>query len=253
MERWVGKVAVVTGASAGIGAAIVEALVRHGMIVVGLARREEIIQDMAKKLSGEKGKLYALKADVSDEAQVANAFQWVKENLKTLHVLVNNAGVLGDIPMTEPIDSMVFRRIFDVNVIGLSLCTSEGLRLMREKGVDDGHIIHINSISGHSIHPTPGTGGIPYIASKHCVTVLTEGLRRELVERGSKIRVTSISPGVVKTEIFAVSNDRRASTIFQNNPSLDPKDIADALIYALGAPPNVQIHDIIIKPVGEKI
>ncbi|XP_046394838.1 farnesol dehydrogenase-like [Ischnura elegans] len=253
MERWAGKVAVVTGASAGIGAAIVEALVHHGMIVVGLARRVDILKDMAENLSEEKGRLYPLKADVSDEAQVIHAFQWVKENLKTLHVLVNNAGVLGDIPISEKLDTKVFLRIFDVNVIGLSVCTSEGLKLMQESGVDDGHIFHINSISGQYIHPTLGAGQYPYMASKHSVTVLAEGLRRELVEKKSNIRVTSISPGLVKTEIFDVSHDRRATTIFDNNPALNPQDIADALIYALGTPPHVQIKELTIKPVGEML
>ncbi|KAG8226191.1 hypothetical protein J437_LFUL012469 [Ladona fulva] len=234
MERWAGKIAVVTGASAGIGEAIAKALVRYGMVVVGLARRVDRVQEIAKQLTKEKGKMYALKADVSNEGEIKAAFKWVRENLKTIHVLVNNAGILIDQYVSEPIDAKALRKLYDVNVIGLSICTSEALQLMRDTGVDDGHIIHINS-------------------SKHAVTVLTEGLRRELVSKNSKIRVSSVSPGLVKTDIFEAAHDGRASTVFQENPYLNQEDIADAVIYVLGAPPHVQVHEITIKPVGEKM
>ncbi|CAG2061588.1 unnamed protein product [Timema podura] len=142
----------------------------------------------------------------------------------------------------------------DVNVIGLSICTREAVKLMREKGVDDGHIININSVAGHYI---PNALNIHiYSASKHAVTVLTEGLRRELVALNSHIRVTSVSPGIVDTHIYEsdpVNGKARKEYIFKNNPFLKPKDIADAVLYALGTPPNVQVHEITIRPVGEKM
>nr|CAD7412173.1 unnamed protein product [Timema cristinae] len=95
-----------------------------------------------------------------------------------------------------------------------------------------------------------------YSGSKHAVTVLTEGLRRELVALNSHIRVTSISPGVVDTEIFEVidpmNGKERKEQLLQNNPFLNSKDISDAVLYTLGTPPHVQVHEIIIRPVGEK-
>ncbi|KAG8236611.1 hypothetical protein J437_LFUL017052 [Ladona fulva] len=246
MERWEGKVAVVSGASAGIGASIVEELVKHGMIVVGLARRKERVEELANKLSGEKGKVYAVKADVSNEEEVKSAFKWVRETLGKLHVLVNNAGITRNVPLSQMEKPDVIRQIFETNVIGLSLCTGEAVCLMKETGVDDGHIIHINSVAGHSI--LPYSGHHAYGASKHAVTVLTEGLRRELMEAKSSIRVTSVSPGLVKTEIFEAAGGD--PNIYQN-PHLQPKDIADCVIFALQCPPNVQIHELTVKPIGE--
>nr|CAD7394919.1 unnamed protein product [Timema cristinae] len=187
MERWSGRVALVTGASAGIGAAIVRELVKNGLIVVGLARRAELVEALSVELKGASGKLHALKGDASKEEDILAAFDWIKKNLGRIDVLVNNAGVLYTTSLTDG-DTSHWKQIFDLNVLGLSICTREAFKLMKENGVDDGHIIHINSILGHKLGGLDGL--IPYTASKHAVTVLTEGLRRELVQLGSKIRVT---------------------------------------------------------------
>ncbi|XP_069683485.1 farnesol dehydrogenase-like [Periplaneta americana] len=247
MQRWSGRVAVVTGASAGIGAAIAQELVKKGLKVVGLARREERVQELSQDLKSAPGKLYALKCDVSQEPQVKEAFQWVRSNLGGTDILVNNAGVASINTLIDgPVDN--WKKILDLNVLALSLCTKEGLQSMKEKGVDDGHIIHINSITGHSLP----SGFFMYAASKHAVTALTEGLRRELVNQKSKIRVTSISPGTVKTEIAEASGfPLELTEAFKDTPYLEPKDIAHAVLYVLSTPPNVQIHELTIKPVGE--
>nr|CAD7410970.1 unnamed protein product [Timema poppensis] len=123
---------------------------------------------------------------------------------------------------------------------------------MRERGVDDGHIIHINSIAGHSILNLPLHF---YTASKHAVTVLTEGLRRELVALNSHIRVTSVNPGNVETEFvdaMGTMGETNSAAYYKENPFLASRDISDAVIYTLSTPPHVQIHDITIKPIGEK-
>nr|CAD7269394.1 unnamed protein product [Timema shepardi] len=90
-----------------------------------------------------------------------------------------------------------------------------------------------------------------YPASKHAVTVLTEGLRRELVQLGSKIKVTSVSPGVVETEFANIYGQDVKKFLYKENPVLQAKDIADAVLYTLGTPPHVQIHEITIRPIGE--
>ncbi|XP_069683458.1 farnesol dehydrogenase-like isoform X1 [Periplaneta americana] len=240
MERWSGRVAVVTGASGGIGASIAAELTKKGLKVVGLARRSEKIEELSKKLGSEKGKLYAVKCDVSKEADVKEAFKWVKDNLGGVDILVNNAAVAYK---NSIIDSSTdeLKKMLDLNVLGLSMCTKEALQLMKEKGVDDGHIIHINSTAGHA---PPGGIFTMYCATKHAVTALTEGLRRELVQQKSKIRVTSLSPGLVKT-------DMPPEEFLSNYPALNPEDIADALIYVLGVPPHVQIHELTVMPVGQ--
>ncbi|XP_069683498.1 farnesol dehydrogenase-like [Periplaneta americana] len=249
MERWSGRVAVVTGASSGIGAAIAQELVKKGLKVAGLARRVERVQDLANSLKSAPGKLYPIKCDVTKQEEVKEAFKWVKDNLGGTDILVNNAGVCSINTLADgPVEN--WRKIYDLNVLALSMCTKEALQSMKEKGVDDGHIIHINSIGGHNILD----GVAMYCSSKHAVTALTEGLRRELVNQKSKIRVTSLSPGGVRTEIGEASGFKpEVLEAFKDNPILESEDIADAVLYVLGTPPHVQIHELIIKPVGESI
>ncbi|XP_069683510.1 farnesol dehydrogenase-like [Periplaneta americana] len=249
MDRWSGRVAVVTGASSGIGAAIAQELVKKGLKVVGLARRVERVQELEESLKSALGKLYPRKCDVTKEEEVKEAFKWVKDNLGGTDILVNNAGVASVNTLADgPVE--IWRKLFDLNVLALSICTKEALQSMKEKGVDDGHIIHINGIAGHKVLE----GLAFYSSSKHAVTALTEGLRRELVNEKSKIRVTSISPGFVRTEITRASGfTPEMLEAFKDAPFLESQDIADAVLYVLGTPPHVQIHELIIKPLGETI
>ncbi|KAJ9585023.1 hypothetical protein L9F63_020633 [Diploptera punctata] len=241
MERWAGRVAVVTGASVGIGAAICKELVKKGLKVIGLARRVEKIEELAKSLKSEKGQLYACKCDVTKEEDIKKAFEWVKLNLGGADILINNAGFAKVESLIEG-SAEGWRNMLDLNIYGLSLCTKEALQSMKEKGVDDGHIININSVAGH-ISPPVGAMAM-YSATKHAVTVLTEGLRKELVTRKSKIRVTSLSPGLVKTEM-------PSEEFLATNPYLEAENIAEACLYILGTPPNVQVHELTIIPVGQ--
>ncbi|XP_049803630.1 farnesol dehydrogenase-like isoform X2 [Schistocerca nitens] len=197
MERYAGRVALVTGASAGIGAAITQALLKKGLTVVGLARRVDRVK--ALELKDAPGKLHALQGDVADEQSILAAFKWIRDNLSGVDVLINNAGILVESELTSaPTDA--WRRQLDVNVLGLSICTREAVQDMLRRGVDDGFIIHISSIGGHL--PPFASDGAMYSASKHAVRVLLEGLRKDLVARKSKIRVGCVSPGLVRTEIL---------------------------------------------------
>jgi len=249
MDRWKGKVAIVTGASAGIGAAIAEKLVEAELKVVGLARRKEKVEALAKKLQNKSGKLYALKADVSNEQEVIQAFKWIKENLGPVHILVNNAGIGRETNLVDG-ETQKWREIFDTNVLGLCVATREAVRDMRANNVD-GHIVHINSLGGHYVPNIPNLSVYP--ASKFAVTALTETLRQELNSIKSKIKITSVSPGAVKTELIEASGynpGTEVGKVFANIPWLDPADIADAVVYTLSTPPHVQIHEMMVKPVG---
>ncbi|XP_046393897.1 farnesol dehydrogenase-like [Ischnura elegans] len=252
MDRWEGKVAVVTGASSGIGKSIATELVERGMIVVGLARRMELVQDLSNSLTGRKGKLFAVKADVGKEDDVAEAFDWVRKNLGGVHVLVNNAGI-GTYSLLSNMDREEYKRVqacLNTNVMGVVMCSNEAIKLMREKGIVDGHIININSVLGHFISRRLGIHF--YNATKHAVTVLTEGLRRELVEAKSKIRVTSISPGFVLTNIMDGIEVPNRNEIMANSPILRTDDVTNSVIHSLAAPADVQIAEIIVRPVGEE-
>uniref|UniRef100_U5EW40 Putative dehydrogenase n=1 Tax=Corethrella appendiculata TaxID=1370023 RepID=U5EW40_9DIPT len=243
MERWKNKLAIVTGASSGIGAAIVLELIKCEMIVVGLARRIDKIEALKAQIPGLEKNLHAVKCDVTKEEEILSVFKWIDEQFRGVHVLINNAGVLGTGLTIAPNNSELIRKTFDTNVMGLLWCTREAVQSMKKYSIDDGHIIHMNSVAGHSSPVT--TGFHVYPATKHAVTVLTETLRRELLEEKSKIKVSSISPGVVDTEIW------EGIKIPDDTPYLRSIDVANAVLYVLKTPPHVQVHELIIKPVGE--
>jgi len=254
MDRWKGKVAVVTGASSGIGAAIVEKLVEAGVTVAGLARRKENVEELAKKLQGKSGKLHAVATDITKEEDIIKAFKWVKDNLGPVHILVNNAGVGRQTNLIEG-DTKHWKDVLDTNVMGLCIATREAVKDMRANKAD-GHIIHINSILGHTVINMPNMNVYP--ASKHAVTALTETLRQELNSVGSKIKITSISPGLVATDIFEASATASGKDLSSQQQEflkvssiLKSEDIADAAIYVLSTPPHVQVHELTIKPVNE--
>lgn len=198
MDRWRNKIAIVTGASVGIGASIAEKLVQEGVIVVGLARRSENIEKLAKKLESQKGKLYAFKADISREEDILKAFNWVSDNLGPVSILINNAGVVKQTTLIDG-DIELWKQLLDTNVLGLCIATREAVRIMKANKID-GHIIHINSIAGHSVPKFPFNSVYP--ASKHAVTALTETLRQELNHFGSKIKITVIILQSIKMFFF---------------------------------------------------
>ncbi|GJQ81085.1 hypothetical protein Trydic_g9926, partial [Trypoxylus dichotomus] len=186
LQRWVGKVAIVTGASSGCGAAIVERLVIEGVKVVGVARRLERVEQLSEKLQGKKGKLYPLKADVTVEGDILAAFKWTKENLGPVHILVNNAGISKNTTLSEG-DTESWKAVFETNVIGLCVATREAIKDMTENSTA-GQIIHISSILGHYVAHVPKVN--VYSASKFAVRALTETLRQELLTSGTKIRIS---------------------------------------------------------------
>ncbi|KAK4880616.1 hypothetical protein RN001_008762 [Aquatica leii] len=247
MSRWVGKVAVVTGASSGSGAAIVKQLLDENVIVVGIARRKEKIEALSDSKN-----LHAIQADVTKEEEILDAFKWIKNNLGPIHILVNCAGVLR---MTNFLtgETKHWKEMMDTNYLGLCICTREAVKDMRANNVD-GHIIQINDIAGYKLIGVENMNF--YCSSKFPVTAAVEGLRVELNAIKSKIKVSSISPGYVNSEILDACTKVQPETReffqdFAESVSLSPDDVADTAIYLLSTPPHVQIHDIMIRPVGE--
>ncbi|XP_018325330.1 farnesol dehydrogenase [Agrilus planipennis] len=248
MERWVGKVAIVTGASSGLGAAIAEALVKQGLIVAGFARRKERVEELAKKLEGAKGKLHAVKVDITKENEIIDGFEWVKKNLGPVHVLINNAGVARTTSLIDG-ETQKWKDILDTNVLGLSIATREAVKDMRANNVD-GHIIHINSIVGHRVINYPGVNAYP--ASKHAVTALAETLRHEFIHNKLKIKITSLSPGHVDTEFQKAAGMKvDPNTSFSKIKGSNPEDIANGVLYVLGTPPHVQVQELTIAGIDE--
>ncbi|CAH1992383.1 unnamed protein product [Acanthoscelides obtectus] len=245
MERWIGKVAVVTGASKGIGAAISERLVEEGVHVVGLARNRQPLDDLAKNLSTKKGRFYPLGADISKEQDILDAFVWIRDNLGPVHILVNNAAVGG---LTSVLDGNVedWLNTFKVNVIGLCTATRETVKNMNENNVD-GHIININSMMGHFVLGFPGFE--MYTASKHAVTALGQAMRKEMGNSRRRIKFTSLSPGATDTDF--IEPGTRQMIKMDSSVMLKADDVADAAAYVLSTPPHVQIHELMITHMNE--
>ncbi|KAK9961881.1 hypothetical protein ABG768_007279 [Culter alburnus] len=253
MDRWKGRVALVTGASVGIGAAIAKSLVQHGMKVVGCARNLQQIENLAAECvsSGFSGTLFPYKCDLSIEDEVLSMFSWIKVQHQGIDVCINNAGLALPEPLLSGKTSG-WKNMMDVNVIGLSVCVREAYQSMKERNIDDGHIININSMSGHRV--VNNTDIHFYTASKYAVTALTEGLRQELREAKTHIRATCISPGLVETEfayrLFS-QNQEKAEATYKSIKCLQADDIANAVVYVLSAPPHVQIGDVQMRPVEQ--
>ncbi|XP_031332062.1 farnesol dehydrogenase-like [Photinus pyralis] len=249
MERWSDKVAVVTGASAGIGRGLAEHLVDCGLKVVGLARRKDKLNELADKLKGRKGTFIPVVADVTKESDVLNAFDWTTKNVGVVHILINNAGLARAKGLLDG-ETEAWWEIFDTNLLALCVATREAIKIMRANGVD-GHIVHMNSTGGHYVPNVPNVN--VYCASKFGVTALTETLRQELNAVGSKIKVTSVSPGFVEAGVL--ENSELSATVkeVQMCPGLKIKDVCDAVEYVLATPPHVQVHEIILRAVGQQI
>ncbi|XP_071946356.1 dehydrogenase/reductase SDR family member 11-like [Antedon mediterranea] len=250
-DRWVGRVALVTGASVGIGAAIAKKLVKHGMKVVGCANNGvDKVKAIAEELKSQNapGILHPVKCDISKENEILAMFAEIKDKFGGVDVCVNNAGLSIDCPLMSG-KTEDWRHLLDVNVLGLSICTREALNQMTERGVDDGHIFHLSSVGGHFVFSSVSF----YCGTKHMVRALTEGLRQELRAKKSNIRITSISPGYVRTEFLQrMVGEEIAKKYTYEMKGLDAEDIADALAYALHAPPHCQVHDILLRPTNNQ-
>lgn len=190
MERWQNKAAVVTGASSGIGAALCVDIVKAGMTVAALARREDRLNALKDSLPEElRSKLHPIRCDVTQEAEVIRAFRWVEEHLGGVHILINNAGVVREGNMVDENNTEHIKAVIGTNIMGVVYATREAFQYMKSKDVA-GHIININSIVGHYVPVIPGFPMSIYPASKHAVTAMTETYRQEFSSLHTNIKVT---------------------------------------------------------------
>jgi NADP-dependent 3-hydroxy acid dehydrogenase YdfG len=248
MERWKDRVALVTGGSAGIGTAVVRALVQAGMRVATCARRVERLEALADELGAGEDRLLPLGVDVRDEAALLSMFGTIRERWGGVDVLINNAGLGHKAPLMSGATEH-WREMLEVNVLALCICTREAIADMQRQQVA-GHVIHISSMAGHRVPPESGV----YSATKYAVRSLTEGLRQELRAAASDIRMTSISPGFVETEFAAHyhRSQEAARKTYGRFKVLEAGDVAEAVLYALGQPPHVQIHDLLMRPTHQR-
>jgi len=234
------RVAVVTGASSGIGSATAKALARNGFRVVGGARRVERM----RKALGEGG--VALELDVTRRESVDAFVEELGRRFRHIDVLVNNAGgALGLTPVDQSNDDD-WITMWETNVLGLMYMTRGCLPLLRR--ARHGHIVNLGSIAGFETYK----GGAGYTAVKHAVRAISRTLRLEL--NGEPIRVTEIAPGLVETDFSMVRfhGDRQAAkAVYAGLKPLTADDIADCILFAVTRPPHVDIDEMVIRPVAQ--
>ncbi len=235
----------ITGASSGIGEATALACARAGAAVALAARRADRIQALAERIASEGGRAIAVPTDVGDEAQARAFVQRAHAELGRLDVLVNNAGVmlLGPIE-NAPTDE--WRQMIHANVFGVLYCTHAALPIMREQG--SGHIVNVSSVAGRFARAGSGV----YNLTKFGVGAFSESLRQEGVEKG--VRVTLIEPGAVATELPGHNRpeiQQMIAGVLADVAPLESEDIANAILYAIAAPANVAVNEILIRPRGQ--
>jgi len=251
MEQWRERVAIITGASSGIGYHTAKRLHESGMKVAVCARRYDRLQQLGEELQADPDSFIAVRTDVGSPDEVHSLFSEVKKKWGGIDVLVNNAGLSHTSPVIEG-QYEKWKEMVDVNFLGLCSCVYEASADMSKRKAD-GHIILLSSLSAHR-HKPGTTGYSVYIATKWAVRALTESLRQELRGLSSRIRISSISPGNTETE-FAYrhfGDEEAAREFYRRIHNLQPEDIADMVLYILSTPRHVQVHDIIVRPTEQE-
>ncbi|MGE2736191.1 SDR family oxidoreductase [Mycolicibacterium vaccae] len=238
------KIVLVTGASSGIGEAVAERLAADGHHVVAGARREDRLQDLARRVRDAGGSIDVRRLDVTDRADVAAFADTAVAAHGRVDVLVNNAGVM---PLSR-LDALLIEqwdRMIDVNIRGLLHGIAAVLpHFERQRS---GHVITVASVGAHEVVPT----GAVYCATKFAAWAITEGLR---LEADPSIRVTTVSPGVVESELADTITDPTAAAAMRDYraAAISPDAIARAIAYAIGEPADVDVNEVIVRPARQR-
>lgn len=241
-----GKVALVTGASSGIGQATATALAAAGAAVAIGARRADRLRDLAARIEGDGGTVLTLDLDVTDEQATADAVQRTVSELGRLDIVVNAAGLMLLGPIVDA-DTEDWRRMMSTNVLGLMYVTHAAIPHLVQQG--SGDVINISSVAGR----TAKAGSGVYNASKWAVNAFSESLRQEVTDKG--VRITLIEPGAVATELNDQITDQSAKETSQQSydsmRTLHAADIANAVVYSVTQPDYVAINEILVRPTDQ--
>lgn len=241
------KIAFITGASAGIGAATAKLLAAQQYNLVLAARRMEKNEQLAAELRQQHGvAVLCLELDVRDRNAVRQAVDSLPDDWQKINVLVNNAGLASGLSSIDEGDLDDWDVMIDTNVKGLLYVTRAIIPLMKKN--ETGHIINIGSIAGKEVY----ANGNVYCATKHAVDALNKAMRIDLAK--FPIRVTAIHPGAVETEFSIVrfkGDEERASKVYQGFENLVADDIAEAIWFAVSRPAHVNINELTIMPAAQ--
>lgn len=241
------RTVLVTGASAGIGAACARAFAGAGARLVLAARRADRLEGLAEELRGAHGtESRLLELDVRDAEAVSAAVGGLPAEWAEVDVLVNNAGMGRGMEKVQEGSPADWDEMIDTNVKGLLYVTRAVLPGMVARG--RGHVVNVGSVAGHEVYP----GGAVYCSTKHAVGAITRGLRMDLL--GTGVRVSTVDPGMVETDFSVVrfrGDQERADRVYAGMTPLVAEDIADAVLWCATRPPHVNIDEIIVKPTDQ--
>lgn len=241
------KVAIITGASSGIGEATARRLAESGARVVLAARRVERLDALAADIEHHQGTALVAPTDVTDERSVQRLARTTLDAFGRIDILINNAGIMPLSPISK-LKVEEWDRMIDVNIKGVLYCVAATLPTMLEQ--ESGHIINVSSVAGRRPFPS----GTVYSATKFAVRAISQGLRLELSPTKG-IRVTDIEPGVVATELTHHITDNETANRFQEmwaeKTSLESIDIAETILFVLSLPDHVNVNEILVRPTDQ--
>jgi len=241
MQNIKGKVVAITGASSGMGKAIAIELAKNGAKVVLGARRTEQLQELVEEIEGKGGEATFTKIDVKNKADLVTLVNTAVEQYGRLDVMVNNAGV-SQLSRIDELDIDGWEEMIDINLKGVLYGMAAAIPFFKQQ--QSGHIVNIISTSGIKIVPMQGV----YAGTKNAIRTIAEAFRQE---SDGNIRITGISPGIVKTDFAThIKNEEMKTAVQQGMEqiAIDPIAIANAVIYAISQPDDVEIGDIVIRP-----
>lgn len=241
------KVAVVTGASSGIGYATALALAKAGAKVAAGARRVDKLELLQKEIQKSDGEILIEKLDVTIKEDCNSFIGIVLKKWNNIDILINNAGIM-PLSFFKNLKINEWEQMIDVNLKGVLYCTAAAIPTMVNN--KSGHIINISSVAGRVVFPA----GSVYCATKYAITAFSEGLRQELSQRYN-IKVTCIEPGVVATELPNTITDKSLEGFVESvkkMEALQADDIANAIVYALDSPRYVNVNEILLRPISQE-
>jgi len=238
------KIALITGATSGIGEACAHLFAQQGYHLILLARRDNLLQKLGDYLeSNYSVEVKKIQADVRDKENISYVLETLPQNWKNVDVLINNAGLSQGLEPIDKGDTADWDRMIDTNIKGLLYVTKIVSNWMISQ--KSGHIINIGSIAGKEVY----ANGNVYCATKHAVDALNQAMRIDLLPHG--IKVTGIHPGAVETEFSIVrfkGDEGRAKKVYDGFEPLVAKDVADVIWFAVSRPAHVNINDLVVMP-----
>jgi NADP-dependent 3-hydroxy acid dehydrogenase YdfG len=239
------KIALITGATSGIGRATAEIFAQNSIHLILCGRRKERLLELSQIL-GKSVKTITLAFDVRDREEVFRQIESLPDEWKNIDILVNNAGNAHGLAPTDKADLADWEAMMDINVKGLMYVSKAVIPQMVERKM--GHIVNLGSIAGKEVYPN----GNAYCASKFAVDALNNGMRMDLVQYG--IKVTSINPGLVETEFSLVrfkGDEERAKNVYKGLTPLSAQDVAEVIYFAVSRPAHVNLADVMILPTAQ--